>query len=458
MGDFNYQYKDRRIVGIRIKNLQHSLAEIKTLKAAVTRENQRSIITEVRDPATGEISRVQHGISTIATNFYTTLFTPDPTDPIALGTLIRSFPNHLKLSSEQQESLILPIDTAELLEDSKCTRRLSSPGPDGLPYEILYLIMKYPPLHSLINVVYNEALKKGRFPKSWNETVMCLLYKKGNPAEMRNYRPLSLASSNYKLFTRLLNRRIMEEASPLISRHQLGFLPGRFIAENGMICQLIMEDAQRKWPFAEQNDSDPTFSEFDVDIVGLLLDQEKAYDRVNPDYLNKVLAKFGFPRQIIKCVKKLMGDNMIRINLNGHMSSEVAKLRGLKQGDPLSPILYNLAFEPILLSIMNDRQFQGYLMGPERIKVLCYADDALVFVHNPGDLSRIQLHMSRYCGASNAKFNYDKVEAFSVSGRDTCDLWEGPLSAANFKRLHLLKMMSHSFTWASPLCEAEFNV
>lgn len=50
-----------------------------------------------------------------------------------------------------------------------------------------------------------------------------------------------------------------------------------------------------------------------------------------------------------------MGDNVIRINVNVHLSNEVAKLGGLKQGDPLSPILYILAFERFLLSIINDR-------------------------------------------------------------------------------------------------------
>lgn len=247
-----------------------------------------------------------------------------------------------------------PIDIEELLEDSKHIRRLSSPGPDGLPYEILYLVMKYPPLHDLITIIYNDALKTGKFPQSWNETIMCLLYKKGDPAEMRNYRPLSLANSDYKLFTRSLNCRIMEASSHLISCHQLGFLPGRFIAENGMICQVIMEDAQRKWIIAEQQEDDATFSSSDADI-GLLLDQEKAYDRVSLDYLQQVLRIFGFPLSIIYCINRLMGDNLIRISINGHLSSEVAKLRGLKQGDPLSPVLYNLAFEPFLLSIIYDR-------------------------------------------------------------------------------------------------------
>ncbi|KAK4516294.1 uncharacterized protein ATC70_011264 [Mucor velutinosus] len=121
-----------------------------------------------------------------------------------------------------------------------------------------------------------------------------LYRRKGDPTHMKNYRPLSLANSDYKLFTRCINRRIMDVSTQLISRHQLGFIPGRYIAENGMICQLIMEDAQRKWTVAEQRDDDPTFGSLDADI-GLLLDQEKAYDRVNLDYLRHVLLKFGFP-------------------------------------------------------------------------------------------------------------------------------------------------------------------
>jgi hypothetical protein len=117
-----------------------------------------------------------------------------------------------------------------------------------------------------------------------------------------------------------------------------------------------------------------------------------------------------------------MADSLVKININGHLSTAVPKLRGLKQDDPLSPILYNLAFEPFLLAIINDRQFQGYIMGSQRTKVLRYADDALVFVHNIQDLTRLERYMALYYRASNAKFNNDnKVQAFSVSGRGTRD-------------------------------------
>lgn len=109
------------------------------------------------------------------------------------------------------------IAVEDILAESKRTPRRSSPGPDGLPYEILYLVMQFPPYQDLISRVYHVALQKSKFPSPWNESVMCLLYKKGVPADMKNFRSLSLANIDYKLFTHILNSRIMEVASQLIS-------------------------------------------------------------------------------------------------------------------------------------------------------------------------------------------------------------------------------------------------
>lgn len=61
---------------------------------------------------------------------------------------------------------MLSIDIEEFLEGSKHIRQLSSPGPDSLPHGTLDPIVKYPPLYTLINVIYNEALQKSKFPKS----------------------------------------------------------------------------------------------------------------------------------------------------------------------------------------------------------------------------------------------------------------------------------------------------
>jgi hypothetical protein len=75
--------------------------------------------------------------------------------------------------------------------------------------------------------------------------------------------------------------------------------------------------------------------------IGILLDQEKAYDRINLDYLRKAMAKFGFLITIIDCVYNLLAYNTTKVNVNDYFTDPVRKKRGLKQGDPISPLVWH---------------------------------------------------------------------------------------------------------------------
>jgi hypothetical protein len=182
--------------------------------------------------------------------------------------------------------------------------------------------------------------------------------------------------------------------------------------------------------------------------IGLSLDQEKAYDRVNLSYLHTALLKYGFPNNLVRCIINMMGQNLLRINVNGFFTDAVPKLRGLKQGDPISSILYNLAIEPFLRSILTDPLYTGYQMQYANdhpnynaadpvihtSKILCYADDAFVFVKDLPDLARLEYHLGVYCQATNAKINYNKVEAVSLSGQNTWPYWRARLTDMNITK------------------------
>ncbi|KAG1275997.1 hypothetical protein G6F62_012279 [Rhizopus arrhizus] len=170
----------------------------------------------------------------------------------------------------------------------------------------------------------------------------------------------------------------------------------RFIADNGALVNLAIEQASIR----------------NSDEVGLLCDQEKAYDRIHPDYLRAVLINL--------------------VNVNGHLTLPITLGRGLRQGDPISPILFNLAIEPFIRAISDSTSIQGFLPpnlslptirnplhGPsslQPLKVLAYADDLLIFLRNATDLDEVQTLIQHYNRASNAKMNYDKTIAFSISG------------------------------------------
>ncbi|KAG0934661.1 hypothetical protein G6F30_009715 [Rhizopus arrhizus] len=181
------------------------------------------------------------------------------------------------------------------------------------------------------------------------------------------------------------------------------------------------------------------------DALGLLLDQEKAYDRVHPDYLRQVLLRFGFPQTFVDSILGLFFGTQLRLNVNGFLSNPVHQRRGLRQGDPISPLLFNLAFEPLLRRTLSDSTYQGYSLPrsprspcSEPVKLLAYADDVLFLLNDPSDLTSLQEHLSLYSRASNARVNFHKTEALSLSGArlDPDSVWHTPLLSHRITRWH----------------------
>jgi hypothetical protein len=160
----------------------------------------------------------------------------------------------------------------------------------------------------------------------------------------------------------------------LINPYQTGFVRGRFIADNGLLMKLVMEHARNTRSSA----------------IGLLLDQEKAYDRVHPKYLEQVLLRFGFPSVLVNSLLGLLFSTSLRLNVNGFLFDSVPQLRELRQRDPISPVLFNLTFKPFLRGILDYPSFTGSSLpsspryslvntsdSPEDVKLLAYADDVI---------------------------------------------------------------------------------
>lgn len=317
-------------------------------------------------------------------------------------------PSSSRISPYHQDQLESPFTIEDItLQVSRLTKA-SCPGEDGLGYPFLAFILRHKLLQPLLSSVYNDALRLGVFPSSWQDLRVRLLPKKGLLSDLKNWRPISLINCDAKVFTRLLTRRMAPAMSTCINRYQTGFLPGRFIAENGLTLKILMEQANVQG----------------LQHVGMLLDQEKAYDRVHPSYMKQTLLRFGFPAGLTSSICNLFFGNRVHINFNGYFTDAVDQQRGLRQGDPLSPLLFNLAMEPLLLSLLHDDNLIGFPPStqpvsptmPRPMKLLAYADDLCIFLSNQQDFHRAMAHLTAYNQASNAKVNVSKTEVFSLSG------------------------------------------
>ena len=143
---------------------------------------------------------------------------------------------------------------------------------------------------------------------------MCPIYKKNERTDIANYRPIACLNTDCKIFTKALSVHLSDVVVTLIHSNQAGFISGRSIMEQTkLICMMIH--------YAEA-----------TEVNGLIvaLDQEKAYDKIDHNYLLHTLRKFEIPKSFINSVKALYGGAETRIMINGILSSPWHIIRGVR--------------------------------------------------------------------------------------------------------------------------------
>ena len=338
---------------------------------------------------TGTSHTTLRGIKETAREFYTSLYSAQPTDPPSQALLLDKL--HRRLLPEDARRLDLPISAEEVSQAIAAAPKGKSPGPDGLPAEIWPLV---PDAAPNLATLFNHWLLHG-VPEQHQEGIVTLLFKKGAPDKVSNYRPITLLSSAYKLMTKVLTNRLNQVMHIITSPSQTG-IKGRYIGTS--IRTLV--DTMR---FLTQTKTAGGI---------LLLDQEKAFDKVDWTYLVLVLERLGFGPSFLSWIRVLYSTPTSKLKVNCSLSDSFQLKRGVRQGDPLSPLLFVLAMEPLVCAIEQDSTLAGIKL-PDRssLKNGAYADDLAVFISSTADLARAEFWMSTYEQATGATFNRAKCEA-----------------------------------------------
>jgi hypothetical protein len=198
--------------------------------------------------------------------------------------------------------------------------------------------------------------------------------------------------------------RLTPLADKLISKNQTTFIPGRYILEGVIILHETLHELRVK----------------KMQGVILKLDFEKAYDKVRWNIMIEVLRKKNFPEKWVEWMKKIIEGGKVGVNINGEAGGFFKTHKGLRQGDPLSPLLFNLVSDA-LATMIDNAKLAGKIKGlvPNLIEGglthLQYADDTIVFL-NMDDQSIIHTKFLLYCfeNMSGLKINYQKSEVFAL--------------------------------------------
>ena len=229
--------------------------------------------------------------------------------------------------------------------------------------------------------------------------------KKQDALSIGDYRPISLIHSFVKLLTKVLARRLAPHMNDLVKHNQSAFIQSRLIHENYKAVQLSAKMLHRnKIPSAL----------IKVDIA-------KAFDTVNWRFLLNLLQHLGFSRRWLDWTSLILSSASTKVILNGSLGRRICHARGLRQGDPLSPLLFVLVMEGLnaLLKLADVRGLLQVLHPKIKERAFMYADDVVIFLSpNQQDLVLTRGILEIFAGASGLKTNLSKCLISPIQ----CDL------------------------------------
>ena len=270
-----------------------------------------------------------------------------------------------------------------------------TPGPDGFPAEFY---QQYWHLFSDLYLEFVNAVKDSAFPKGMNTSITTLVYKeKGEIYLLKNYRPIAMMNVDVKIITKLLSIRLNLVLPTIIHESQTAVM-GRQIGNSVHLVRDIID-------YANKNDEGAAL---------LFLDQEKAFDRVSHAFLFDAMKAYGFGDYFIHWIQILYSNAFTRINLNGFLTDAIPLKCGVRQGCPLSALLYVLIIEMLALQLRSNPNIVGFEIQGEKIISSHYADDAVIKITQNRCFKEVYKELRAYEKATGAKVNFDKTNGLWV--------------------------------------------
>ena len=396
IGDREKELETEALQGAKIRAktplFEFGEPSISFLKALEKRSGEKNCIYSLEDDK-GNLKQGKEEMISICHSFYKNLYTKEPEDELAQDSLLSKI--NVKVQGDHTLILEREVTERELYQALRELKPNKAPGPDGLTrafYLKFWDALKHNYTESIKETQREEELsemqKRGAIRKS---------HKKGERTKLGNYRPITLLNVDLKIISRVLSKRLSLVLASLIHENQK-CVPGRHITDNIHLIQDLID-------WINNNEEAAAL---------LLFDQEKAFDRLSHLFLFKTLHAFGFGENFITWVKILLFDIKSFVRINGFETEEFSVERGVRQGCPLSPLLYVLAAEVLASNIRQNSVIRGYSFGLNEFKAGQYADDLITCITHLPSIDELFSTISKYESATNSKLNIKKSKGLWV--------------------------------------------
>lgn len=364
--------------------------------------NYTSKVINVIEKEDGQIITNQKDILKETCKYYENLYSSkeNSLNDIDLNNYMQNS-NMPKLSEVESLNLEGIVTLREAGQTLKNMKNNKSPGTSGFSADFFKTFWKQ--IGNFVVRAINSGFLQGELSFTQQQGLIVCIPKENKCRKyLKNWRPITLLNTVYKIASGSIANRIKQVLSKLINKDQTGFIEGRFIGENTRLMYDLLQFTE------EQN------------IPGLLLliDFEKAFDSLSWSFINKVLTLFNFGPSIRKWITVFYKNSCSAVTQCGYLSPFFKLGRGCRQGDPISPYLFILCAEILSCRIRNNKNIKGIEVDNVEFKFSQYADDASAFLDgSKTSLEETLKELEMFADISGLKTNFDKTQVVWIGAK-----------------------------------------
>ncbi|CAH9135062.1 unnamed protein product [Cuscuta epithymum] len=262
--------------------------------------------------------------------------------------------------------LIRPVTDLEIRQALFDIGNEKAPGPDG--YSSTFFKTNWDIVGEDMCEAVKEIFVSGTLLRQVNHTVVALIPKTKHSPTVSDFRPISCTNVTYKIITKILASRLGPCLSSIINPAQGAFVDGRLMYDNIFLAQELVRGYARKRASPR---------------CMIKIDLRKACDTVSWGFLDRVLRQIGLPDMFVNWIMECVSTSSFSISINGVLHGWFEGKRGLRQGDPMSPMLFVICLEYLSRMLDIKTSVLTFCHHPLCFKVkishLAYADDLMLF-------------------------------------------------------------------------------
>ena len=291
--------------------------------------------------------------------------------------------------------------------------------------------------------LFNKILTSSIYPKQWKISYLTPIHKKGSIYETSNYRGICVNSVIAKLFSNVLNNRLMTfiKGRKLLNDAQIGFIRNARTSDHMFILRTL-RDKYANSPKKK--------------LYLAFIDFKSAYDSIWRDALLYKIKKDGIDGLFYKIIRNMYSETKIQIKCNNKLSVPIMVKKGVKQGDSLSCILFNM-FLNDLTKIFN-YECEPVEIGERKVNHLLYADDLVLISQSKDGLQRCLNNLNTYCKTWRLTVNLDKSKVMIMSKSGRLDKNEFYFNETRLENVQRYTYLGITFSASGSFTSAQHNL